>query len=132
MSGAIQKFAMDGHTFNLTSDSDLSYVGVTRAVTESQMGTKGPHKISDLLVQKVTGQTGQWDMGSADMTKFEELVAGSVDNNYTCSFITAEGYKVNSATAYIVIPSVDGIWTSREGKVEFEVHCKSWSKPKKV
>lgn len=133
MSGALKDLSIDGHSFAITTDTDISFVSGGTAVTESQSTSKGAHRITDSLIGKVAGSTGQWDLGSVDYLKFEELRTRSTTEKFSASFTTAEGFKVNTATAYIVLSgAADGVFTTREGKTEFEIHADSWSTPKKI
>ena len=121
--GAIKKLIIAGLAYELSSDNDINFTVGGTYITESQLTTKGPFFLADKVAGAAKGLELRAAIGDTDLDNFDKASQQSVVAPVSALIVFANGSKYTAAggARIIISGAADGMVTSREGKLSFDL-----------
>lgn len=122
--GATRKLILDGLDFELSSDNDMNFTIGGFTVTEYQETTGKPFFLSDKISGALKGAEGRMSHVDGTLDNFNAILKKCAEvGPVSALWIPADGakYTASGGAMIVVTGAADGMMTTREGKLSFDV-----------
>lgn len=123
--GALQKVILDGLEWEHSSDNDANVTIGGRYITEMQETTGKPFALVDKISGSAKGLEARVAIKDGTLINFDTMLKKSAEGEgVSAKIIFADGgsFTASGGAHVVVSGAADGMATTREGKLEYDIH----------